>query len=209
MRGQPRLSSLLANVLVGAGFVPVWIATGVLLVVAAVAAPETLSSDSFSAVLPLMTFLAVAALGEVLVVMTGGIDLSIPGVVTLVGNLVVGVGAGSDGNIAKAVLVCLGWSAVVGLVNGVLVGVVGLNPLVVTLAVGQIVLGVTIRYATGIANESEVPPALSDWAGGRFLGLSWIFWVGLALTAALALFLRSTVPGRRFQVVGANPRAAW
>src|SRR3954451_18019259 len=172
MGRQSRLSSLLSNVLVGSGFVPVWIATGVLFVVAAIAAPDTLSSNSFSAVLPLMTFLAVAALGEMLVVMTGGIDLSIPGVVTLVCNLVVGVGAGSDGRLWIAILACLGWSALVGLVNGLLIGVVGLNPLVVTLAVGQIVLGITISYATGIANESEVPADLSEWAGHRALGVS-------------------------------------
>jgi ribose transport system permease protein len=94
-------------------------------------------------------------------------------------------------------------------VNGVLVGVVGLNPLVVTLAIGQIVLGITISYATGIANESEVPTDLSDWAGHRALGVSWIFWVGVLVTIGLALFLRASRVGRRFQAVGANPRAAW
>src|SRR6266850_752638 len=100
MRRQPRLSSLLSNVLVGSGFVPVWLATGALFVV--------------------------AALAEMLVVMAGGIDLSIPGVVTLVGNLVVGVGAGSNGNLWLAILACIGWSALVGLVNGLLIGVIGL-----------------------------------------------------------------------------------
>jgi ribose transport system permease protein len=206
---QPRVSALLGNVLVGSGFVPVWLATGVLFVVAAIVAPETLSSNSWSAVLPLMTFLAIAACGEMLVVMTGGIDLSIPGIVTIVPHLVVGVSGGANAGLAGGIAAAIGWSALIGLVNGVLVGVAGLNPLVVTLAVGQIVLGITIRYASGIANESEVPNDLSSWATDRFLGVSWIFWVGLLLTVALALFLRSTAVGRRFQAVGANPRAAW
>jgi ribose transport system permease protein len=209
MLRRPRLSSLLGNALVASGFVPVWLTTAALFAVAAIIAPETLSGDSFSAMLPLMTFLAVAALGEMLVVMTGGIDLSIPGVVTLVGFLVVGVSGGRSSNVAGAIAVCLAWSALIGLVNGLLIGVFGLNPLVVTLAVGQIVLGVALSYAGGIANESEVPSGFASWATDRFLGLAWIFWVGVVVTAALALFLRGSAVGRRFQAVGANPRAAW
>jgi ribose transport system permease protein len=209
-RHRPRLSSLLTNLLVGAGFVPVWIATGVLLAVAAIIAPETLSGDSLSsAVLPFGAFLAVAALGEMLVIMTGGIDLSIPGVIVLVANVLVGVSGSADDKLALAIVACLGWSALVGLVNGLLVGIVGLNPLIVTLAVGQIVVGITIGYATGIANESAVPPALASWANEQVLGITWLFWVSVIAAVALALFLRYTTVGRRFQAVGANPRAAW
>ena len=207
---HPRIASLLSNLLVGAGFVPVWLATGVLLVVAEIIAPETLSSNSFSSyVLPFMTFLAVAGLGEMLVIMTGGIDLSIPGVIVLVSNLLVGFGGGDNGQIAVAILVGLGCAALIGLVNGLLVSVARLNPLIVTLAIGQIVIGITVWYATTIANESAVPPALSSWAIRDFLGVNWLFWVGVVAAIALALFLRYTTVGRRFQLVGANPRAAW
>jgi ribose/xylose/arabinose/galactoside ABC-type transport system permease subunit len=207
---RARLPALVTTAVAGSGFVPVWLATGALLVIVQLVAPETLSSDSLrSAVLPFMTFLAVAALGEMLVIMTGGIDLSIPGVIVLVANVVVGVGSGEDGKITQAIIVCLAWSALIGLVNGSLVAVAGLNPLIVTLAVGQIVTGVTVGYARTIANESAVPPGLSSWAIDEPLGVSWMFWVGVALTVALALLLRYTKVGRRFQVVGANRRAAW
>jgi ribose/xylose/arabinose/galactoside ABC-type transport system permease subunit len=77
-----RLASILPTELTSAAFVPVWIATGLLLLVAAIIAPETLSSNSWSAILTLMTFLATAALGEMLVIMSGGIDLAISGVIT-------------------------------------------------------------------------------------------------------------------------------
>jgi ribose/xylose/arabinose/galactoside ABC-type transport system permease subunit len=204
------LPSLISSALIGSGFVPVWLATGVLLVVSLIIAPETLSSDSLaSGVLPYMTFLAVAALGQMLVIMTGGIDLCIPGVIVLVANLVVGVGSGENGRIAQTIVICLAWAALIGLVNGVLVAVAGLNPLIVTLAVGQIATGITVGYARTIANESAAPPGLSSWTIDDFLGVSWMFWVGAWLTIALALVLRYTTVGRRFQVVGANRRAAW
>lgn len=204
------LPSLLSRLLIASGFVPVWLATVVLLVVAQIIAPNTLSSESLSsAVLPFMTFLAIAALGEMLVIMTGGIDLSIPGVIVLVAHVVVGASGGEDNRLAYAIVVCLALSALVGLVNGLLVGVAGLNPLIVTLAVGQIVTGITIGYARNIANESAVPSALSTFATRQYVGVSAIFWLGIVITIALALFLRQTTAGRRFQAAGANPRAAW
>lgn len=204
------LPSLLSSALVGSGFVPVWLAAAALLVVAEIIAPETLSAQSLnSEVIPFMTFLAIAGLGEMLVIMTGGIDLSIPGVIVLVATGVVGVSNSTDSRLAIAIVVCIAWSALIGLVNGLLIGVAGLNSLIVTLAVGQIVTGITVGYARTIANESAVPPAFSSWAIRQFHGVMWIFWVGIVITIALALLLRSTTVGRRFQVVGANRRAAW
>jgi ribose transport system permease protein len=203
------LPSLLSTMLVGVGFVPAWLATGAIVAIAAIIAPETLSSNSFSSVLPLTTFLGIAALGEMLVIMTGGIDLSIPGTFTLVANLSAGLYGAANSHLWLTIAVVLGYSALIGLVNGLLVGVLRLNPLIVTLAMGQILLGIATWYASGVANESSVPSDLSTFATARFLGVSAIFWVGVGIALLLALFLRQTAVGRRFQAVGANPRAAW
>jgi ribose transport system permease protein len=204
-----RLSSLVSSLLFSSRFVTIWIATGVLLIVCQIVAPQTLSSDSWSVMLPLAAIIAVAAMGQMLVVMTGGIDLSMAGAISLLANILVGASGGENGNLAVAVLVVLGWALVIGLVNGVLIGVIGLNPLIVTLAVGLILLGITEQYRFGTANESAVPPALSDFVFTRFLGVSWVFWIGLLIAIVVALLLRSTKVGRQFQAVGANPRAAW
>jgi ribose transport system permease protein len=204
-----RFAPLLADALVGARFVPIWLATGALAVVAAFIAPDALQSTSWAFVLPYMTILAVAALGQMLVIMHAGIDLSTPGVMFLGANLIVGVGAGSNDKLALAILACVGVGALVGLVNGFFVGILKLNPLIVTLAVGQIVLAWGLKYSRGVANESDVPQVLSSWAAEKPIGISSVFWTGAALTIAVALGLRYTAAGRRFQAVGANPRAAW
>ena len=188
---------------------PVWVATGVLVIVAAIIAPGTIQHTSWAYVLPYMTILAVAALGQMLVIMQGGIDLSTPGVMSLGGNLIVGVSLGRDHRLALGLLACLALGAGVGLVNGILVGIARLNPLIVTLAVGQIVAAYSLRYARENTNSLPVPPALTSWATGKDLGISSVFWTGAALTLVVALLLRYSVPGRRFQAVGANPRAAW
>ena len=202
-------ASFVAGTLSAARFVPVWIATGVLLIVAAIIAPRAIQNTSWAFVLPYMTVLAVAALGQMLVIMHAGIDLSTPGVMSLGGNLIVGVSLGQDHRLGLGLLACLGLGAGVGLVNGILVGIVRLNPLIVTLAVGQIVAAYSLRYSRENTNSLSVPPALASWAAEKPLGLSAVFWTGAGITLVVAFLLRYTAPGRRFQAVGANPRAAW
>ena len=202
--------ALAANALLAARFLPVWLATGALAIVAAIEAPSAFGNTSWSYVLPYATVLAVAALGQMLVVMHAGIDLSTPAVISFGGNLIAGVGAGSDHRIPVAILAALGVGVVVGLVNGVLVGLLRLNPLIVTLAVGQIVLAWSSKYSRDVVtNQPNVPAGLASWATHKPLGISTVFWTGAALTIAVALVLRYTPAGRRFQAVGANPRAAW
>jgi len=187
----------------------VWLATGVLMIVAAVIVPAALQHTNWAFVLPYMTILAIASIGQMLVIMQAGIDLSTPAVISFGGNLLVGVSVGHNDRLALGILACIGLGAGVGLVNGILVGIVRLNPLIVTLAVGQIVFAWNLRYAREVTNSTAVPEALSSWAGEKWLGVSSVFWTGAALTVAVALLLRYTAAGRRFQAVGANPRAAW
>jgi ribose transport system permease protein len=204
-----QLRAALSRLLLASRFLPVWLATIALVIVAAIIAPAALGSTSWAFVLPYMTVLAVAALGQMLVIMQAGIDLSTPGVMFLGGNLILGVSAHSDEKLALGILACIGLGLLVGLANGVFVGILRLNPLIVTLAVGGIVLAFGARYARGVSFETAVPPALKSWALNKPLGISWVFWLGVMLTIFVALCLRYTAAGRRFQAVGANPRAAW
>jgi len=201
-------SSALTRFVVASRFLPVYIALALLVVVALIWAPRTLSAPGLRAIAPFGTFLAVAALGQMLVVMTGGIDLSVPGTFTLAAVVTVGVGQTSDERLWTAIGVALLVSALVGLVNGILIGGLGLNPLIVTLAVGQIALGVATRYFTGVAIQTPVPEALSTWTSTRFLGVTRVFWVGVVITIVMIVLFRYTTLGRRFQIVGANPTAS-
>ena len=204
-----RFAQVVASALIAARFLPIWLAMAMLIVVAAFFAPSTLENTSWSYILPYMTILAIAALGQMLVVMQAGIDLSTAGVISLCANVLVGVSVGSDHGLAVGILACVALGALVGLVNGILIGIVRLNPLIVTLAVGQIVLAFSSKYARENTISLQVPESLSSWASGKPFGISAVFWTGAAITFGVALVLRYTTAGRRFQAVGANPRAAW
>lgn len=207
-RTDQAFREFLTSVVISSRYIPVWIATVLLLVLAYFIAPGTLSTVSFTAVLPLTAFLAIVSLGQMLVVMTGGIDLSIPGTMTLAAFLTVGVAGGSSDNILPALGIALGVSALVGLVNGLLVGVIRLNALIITLAVGQLVRGILLRYATTVANEASVPAELSRWAIQQVFGAGWIFWIAVITVLVVSLVLSNTGIGRRFRAVGANQVAA-
>ena len=81
------------------------------------------------------------------------------GAISLLANMLVGYSHGSDDQLLRGILIVLGWAVVIGLANGIMVAIVGLNPLIVTLAMGLILLGITYDFRLGTANESTVPPS--------------------------------------------------
>ena len=166
-----RSARVVAGALVGARFLPIWLAMAALVVTAALFAPSTLENTSWSYILPYGTILAIAAVGQMLVVMQAGIDLSAAGVISLCGNLLVGVSVGSGHGLTVGILVALALGALIGLANGILIGIVRLNPLIVTLATGQIVLAYSTKYAREHTVSLQVPDSLSSWAADKPLGI--------------------------------------
>lgn len=201
-------SSALTSFVVGSRYMPVYLAMLVLVVVASIWAPETLGPAGLSAIAIFGSYLAITALGQMLVIMTGGIDLSVPGVFTLGAIVMVGAGRQDDSRIWVAIATAVGLAALVGLVNGLLIGGLKLNALIVTLAVGQVVTGMVNRYHKTFAIQSSVPKAFSDFFAERTLGVPRVFWIGVVITFLLVFGFRFTTTGRRFQAVGANPTAA-
>jgi ribose transport system permease protein len=199
---------LASRLVIVSPFFSAWLAAAAILCIGAIAIPESVSGTAFSGVLPLTAFLAIASIGQMLVIMTGGIDLSVPGVITMSGTALLGLSQGSDGRLVPAIAGTLLLAALVGFINGVLVSVGRLNALIVTLSTGGVVIGLTTGYRTGIAQESGVPAALSSVSTRSVLGINAVFWLALALAVVVALLIRYSLMGRRFQVVGGNPRAA-
>jgi ribose transport system permease protein len=207
--GRLDLRTLLSNLLFGTRFVTIWIAMAVLLLVCKIIAPSTLSSTSWSSILPFGSVVAIVALGQMLVIMMGGIDLSMAASISLLANVLVGVSKGSNDKLVEAIVIVFIVATVIGLVNGLLVAALDLNPLIVTLSTSLMLLGITAQYRVGIANSSAVPDDLSNFVLAKVIGVSKTFWFVVALTLVIGVVLRSSTVGRRFQAVGANRRAAW
>jgi ribose transport system permease protein len=165
--------------------------------------------SSLSTLTPLVGIMIVVSIGQAFVIGTGGIDLSVPATITLMGVILLKASGGSDGKLAQAILLCALACAVIGLLNGLLVEGLGLNALVVTLAVGFLVSGFTRLYRGDILAFTSVPPKLADAAGANVGGVSYLLIVAVGVTLLAALFLRRFVYGRRLVASSATPRAAF
>src|SRR5256885_15375458 len=100
--------------------------------------------------LPFASALAIAGLGQTLVVMQGGIDLSVAGGLSLYVVIVTKYPAGDNSRLFAALAIALAAAIAAGLVNGFLVGRMRLNPIVATLGTNALLYGAVLWYTAGI-----------------------------------------------------------
>ncbi|HUC24221.1 MAG TPA: ABC transporter permease [Streptosporangiaceae bacterium] len=169
------------------------------------------SKSSLYTTLILASFLGIAAAGETLVILIGGIDLSVPSVISGA-NLVVTLLAGKHWPFALAVLFVLVCAAAVGVVNGFVTHRFHAPPLIVTLATGAVVTGLTLGWTRGGQVSGSPPGWLTNFSApiGTTLGIPIpaviVLW---ALTAVvIGVVLHLSVSGRRLYATGANELAA-
>ncbi|MDQ0475176.1 ABC transporter permease [Labrys wisconsinensis] len=186
---------------------PVWAAVLLLYAIAAAVSPAMLKPDQVLNILQVTAFLGLAATGQTIALLVGGIDLSIAGVVTTTNIVATSLMLGQNGNIPAALACCLALGIAVGLVNGVLVAVLRVAPIIATLAINSILFGAALVY-TGGAPRGASAPGFNAVGQGSVLGLpaSALCWIAVAL--AVAFVLRRTTFGRWLYAVGANETAA-
>jgi ribose transport system permease protein len=162
---------------------------------------------SLSTLTPVIGVMVLVALGQAFVIGTGGIDLSIPSTVTLVGVIILKDAGGRDSALWRSLLLCLLGCLLIGLVNGLLVEVLRLNALVVTLATGQLIAGATRMYRGQALAVTRVPDRLSDFSRRSFGSISVILVIALAVAFAVAVWLKYHTSGRRL-AAGSVARSA-
>lgn len=146
----------------------------------------------------------IVALGMALVIGTEGVDLSVGSAMALSGALLpLYLGYG----LLPALLVSLLAGVVVGLVNGSLVALVGLQPIVATLALFVGGRGLALVIADGQLKQIRNDDLLS-LGTDSVLGVPLVVWIAAALAAAVAVLVHRTAFGRRLVAVGGNRQAA-
>ncbi|WP_250031440.1 ABC transporter permease [Paractinoplanes maris] len=148
------------------------------------------------------------ALGQTLVILTAGIDLS-NGAIMVLASVVIG-NLATDGNVFGALLAGLAVCLVLGLLNGVLVAQFSLPPFIVTLGVLSVLTAAARLYTDSQSYpiDSAFLTALNGGptVGGVTITYGVLLWIGL--TAILGYALTQTAWGVRVYAVGDNPRAA-
>ncbi len=157
--------------------------------------------------LVLASFLAVLSLGQGAVILTGGLDLSVPWTIGLCGIVLAGVAQGQPMVAGWAIPLVLAIGAGIGILNGLGIVLFALPPIVVTLAMDGILQGVAMVYSNGTPS-GFAPPELRWLMTARVGGVTPEIWLLLGFVIVAALLLRRTPFGRRIYAIGNSVRAA-
>jgi ribose transport system permease protein len=184
-----------------------WLLLLVLVVVAASLSGSFLRLNNLLNILRQASPLAVVAMGQTLVILIGGIDVSVGAVVSLTTVIGGSVMANNDAMILPTVLVCLLVGLFVGTFHYLLIVRVGTDPFVTTLGTMLALEGLNLIY-TGGAPRSNVTDLFRKLAQGEILGVPIAIPVVGVIAVVLIISLRRTTWGRRLYAVGGNAAAA-
>jgi ribose transport system permease protein len=182
-----------------------------LLIISGIRQPGFLSLNNLRQQLVVATFLGTVAAGQTMVILTGGIDLSVAwnlNFAAIIFTQTIG-GSHDPGTIAFGTMLALLSGTMVGVLNGLGVSILKIPSLVATLGMNTVMLGVTLVYTNG-SPQGLAPRFARDLAIGRIAGqVPWalVFWAGLAIV--MIGLLKYSVFGRRIYAIGNNPRAAF
>lgn len=176
----------------------------IIILVAGILKPGFLTSQHLINIAHDTSIIGIAAIGQTIVILTGGIDLSL-GAIMLLTDAVGAMLLGGENRILP-IFICLGLSILIGTINGVGVAYLRIPPFIMTLGTMTVLTGAIFIFAKTSGFASPVLRYLSVQKVGNIpiLIIIWLF-----LTAFMAVIMRFTVFGRQTYAVGSNPIAAY
>jgi ribose transport system permease protein len=180
----------------------------VLVVTALLFGPRIAPANYFNSLLVLSSFMAVLALGQGAVVMSGGLDLSMPAIITFAGILLTSWADASDRSGLWAIPAVLLVGGLVGALNGIGVVWFGIFPLIMTLAMDGIVAGLSLVYSNGTPS-GVAPPAVAWLMTGHVLGMTPVVFALALFVLVATLILSHSAYGRRLKAVGSSRTVAF
>ncbi|PEI82144.1 autoinducer 2 import system permease LsrD [Bacillus toyonensis] len=157
-------------------------------------------------------FIAIAAIPMTFVIVTGGIDVSVGSIMGLT-SILIGVLWMSGIPILFAVIIALIISCLAGALNGIIIKMTGVEPLVVTLGTMFLYGGIALVIsggagASGYEGISGLPDAYVQLANGSLVGIPNLLWILTVLTVLCTVLFHRTIYGRHVKLTGANENAA-
>jgi ribose transport system permease protein len=156
--------------------------------------------------------IGLVALGQTVVIVSGGIDLSIPWVLNSAAILMTVLTQGQNDRLPWAIPIVLLASAGVGLINGLAIAYLEITPVIMTLAMNGILLGIMAGVASGGLNigyeHGAPPPIILSLARDRILELPAVVWIWVAFIVVAAIGFSLSGLGRYVYAIGSNQTAA-
>jgi ribose transport system permease protein len=179
----------------------------VLFIVLSAASPVFLSQGNLSTVVRQTAVINIIALGMTLIIITSGIDLSVGAILAMSGYLGARLmEAGAP--IPVAILGGVAVGTICGLINGLLITRLKINPFIVTLGMLGVLRGTTLTISKGLP-ASRLPDSFKYLGEGTLLAAPVVLWVLLVCAVIMHLVLEHTRLGRYAFSIGSNPDAAF
>jgi len=160
------------------------------------------TSSNFQTIFGSQAVLLMLSLGLLLPLTTGDFDLSIASNLSLSAMLIAVLNVNHGVAIVPAILAGVGASTLLGIVNGGLVVMIGIDSFIVTLGTGTVALGI-VQWISSSNDITGTAAGLTTWTvGNSFLGFDLIFFYGIAATLVLFYVFEFTPLGRRLLFVG-------
>jgi len=153
-----------------------------------------------------MSIIGVVTLAELIVVLTGGIDISVGSALGLAAVIAAGLFGGPSVFLGLVVALIIG--AIIGAVNGWLVAFRGLEPFIVTLGMLALARGLVYAYGNGIPINPTAAASYATFGQTTIIGIPLLAIIWLIMVALIAFLLYRTVWGRRVYAIGSNIEAA-
>ncbi len=153
-----------------------------------------------------MSIIGVVTLGELIVVLTGGIDISVGSALGLAAVIAAGLFGGPSVLLGLVVAIIIG--GIVGAVNGWLVAFRGLEPFIVTLGMLALARGLVYAYGNGIPINPGAAATYATFGQTTILGVPLLAIIWILMVLLIAFLLYRTVWGRRVYAIGSNIEAA-
>jgi ribose transport system permease protein len=185
------------------------IAWAIVILIFGILEPDTfLTQANFATIFGSQAVLAVLTLGLLIPLTAGDFDLSFASVGVLAAMMVAVLNAQHGVPIGLAILSALAAGITAGFINGAIMAIFGIDPLIVTLGMGTFLSGITF-WISGSYTVGGVSTTLTDAVTGtRFLDISVGFYVSVALCMAMWYFFERTMLGRRVLFVGRGRNVA-
>ena len=178
----------------------------VLFIALSIASPYFLTANNLASVARQTAVFNTMALGMTIIIISGGIDLSVGSILGLSG--LVGTMALERGySIPLGILVGLGVGTLCGFANGLMVTRLRIPPFVVTLGTLGIFRGLALIFSNGLPVH-RIPPGFSFLGEGNLLGVPFVFWMLVICALAVHVILEHTRFGRYAFAIGSNKIAA-
>ena len=171
-----------------------------------IASPHFLTSTNLSSVVRQTAVINIMALGMTMIIIGGGIDLSV-GSILAMGGLIGSMAMEKGVPIIPSVFVGILTGLLCGFLNGLMTSKLRINPFIVTLGTLGIYRGLALMISNGLPVHS-LPPAFSYLGEGTFIGIPFVWFLLLICAVLVHVLLEHTKHGRFVFAIGSNAEAA-